>query len=216
MAEPNYPRDWKPRLEAETARWVQQGVIDDAQRASILALYPGTGVSGRDRTILIFTILGSLLLGAGVILFLAANWPKIPAMVKVGTVMASVVAAYSAGYYLQFRRGDYPWVGQSLILLGGLLYGAGIWLVAQIFHLQSHWPTGFLLWGAGLLPVVFATGSIPVLYLGTAVMLIWNVGEQTSTLSYNLLFPLLAAGAVAPLSRRTGSALAEAGVLGGL
>ena len=215
MAERNYPREWQALLQAETARWVEQGMINDVQRASILALYPG-GSSNRDRTILIFTILGSLLVGAGVILFLAANWKAIPATVKLATVIGAVVASYGAGYHLQFRRGDYPWLGQSLILLGGLLYGAGIWLVAQIFHLSSHWPVGFLLWGAGLLPVVYAVGSIPVLYLSTAMLLVWNMGEQTSTLSYNVLFPLLALGMVAPLARRAGSALAEAGVLGGL
>jgi uncharacterized membrane protein len=216
MAEPNLPRDWSALLQAEADRWVRDGLINAEQRSAILGLYPAPGTGGRERTILIFTLLGSLLLGAGVILFFAANWPGLPAATKVAAIVTGVLGAYGSGYYFGFARGDYPRLGQSLIFLGALLYGAGIWLVAQIFHLDSHFPTGFLLWGVGLLPVVLATGSVWVLYLGTAVLGIWTVTEQTYTLGYNLLFPVLMAGAVIPLARRLGSALTEAGALFGI
>ncbi|MDF2626533.1 MAG: rane protein [Symbiobacteriaceae bacterium] len=216
MAEPKLPREWSALLQTEADRWVRDGLINAEQRSAIVGLYPAPGAGGRERTILIFTLLGSLLVGAGVILFFAANWPGLSAATKVAAVLVGVLGAYGSGYYLQFMRGDYPRLGHSLIVLGALLYGAGIWLVAQIFHLDSHFPTGFLLWGVGLLPVVLATGSVWVLYLGTAVLGIWTVTEQTYTLSYNLLFPVLMAGAVIPLSRRVGSALSEAGALFGI
>ncbi|HWI64808.1 MAG TPA: DUF2157 domain-containing protein, partial [Symbiobacteriaceae bacterium] len=216
MADKDVPREWSALLHSETDRWVRQGLISPEQRASILKLYPTPEAGGRERTILIFTILGSLLVGAGVILFFAANWPALSAAVKVGAILAAVVGAYGSGYYLQFVRGDYPRLGHSLIFLGSLFYGAGIWLVAQIFHLDSHFPTGFLLWGLGVLPVVLATESVWVLYLGTLVLGIWTATEQTATLGYNWLFPVLMAGAVVPLARRVGSALAEAGALFGL
>jgi len=216
MAGKEVPREWSALLQAETESWVRQGLISSEQRSAILKLYPETGSGGRERTILIFTLLGSLLVGAGVVLFFAANWPVLPAAVKVGAILAAMVGAYGSGYYLQYMRGDYPRLGHSLIFLGSLFYGAGIWLVAQIFHLDSHFPTGFLLWGLGLLPVVLATGSVWILYLGTAVLGIWTVSEQTYTLSYNWLFPVLMGGAVLPLARRVQSALAEAGALLGL
>lgn len=216
MAERSYPREWLGELPGESARWVQHGIISDAQRAAILGLYPARAGEARDRTVLIISILGSLLVGAGVILFFAANWPRIPAAVKVASILAATVGAYASGYYLQFVRGDYPRLGHSLILLGSLLYGAGIWLVAQIFHLESRFSNGFLFWGAGLLPLIWATSSRPVLYLTTVLLVIWTATEQGAYASYNLLYPVLALGVLIPLSRRLQSALAEAGTLLGL
>lgn len=209
VAERNYPRDWTALLPVETARWAEKGIISDVQREAVLNLYPQPGAGARDRTILIFTILGSLLLGTGVILFFAANWPSIPAAVKVAVLLAAVLGAYGAGFYLQYVRDDYPRLGRSLIFLGSLLYGAAIWLLAQIFHLNTHYPQGFLLWGVGLLPLVLVTLSRPVLYLATTVLIIWTLTEQGSFGTYNFLFPVLALGALLPLARKARTALGE-------
>ncbi|MDB4894258.1 MAG: rane protein [Firmicutes bacterium] len=200
-------------LQAESERWVQQGLLTDVQRQAILGLYPPPGVRGRDRTVLIFSILGALLLGAGVILFFTANWPKIPAGIKVSMILAAVIGTYGAGYHLQFTRGDYPRLGHSLIFLGSLFYGAGIWLVAQIFHLDSHYPTGFRFWVVGILPVAALTASRPVLGLATLLLGIWTIVEQGSFASFDLLLLFIL---TLHLARRLETALVEAGVLAGL
>jgi uncharacterized membrane protein len=211
-----YPKDWVGLLPDESARWVQQGLINAEQRTGILKLYPDRTAEGRDRTTLFVTILGAILLGAGVILFFAANWPKIAAPVKVGALLSAVLACYGAGYYLQFKRTDYPRLGQSLIFLGGLLYGASVWLIAQIFHLDSHYPNGFLFWGAGLLPLVYVVESLPLLGLASVLLTIWTVMEQSQFAHINLLYPILLLGAIMPMARRSKSLLIEASVLVGL
>ncbi len=213
MADRGYPRTWTRLLPAESARWVEQGLISAEQREQILRLYPVQEDAGRERLVLIFSILGSLLLGAGVILFFAANWFRLPAVVKVLMIMTAVVAAHGTGYYLWFVRGTHPRVGHSLIFLGCLLYGAGIWLIGQIFHLGGSWPAGFLLWAVGVLPVAWAISSLPVLILGTALLMVWTVGVQEAAHSANYLYPLLLVGTVWPLARRLGTSLVEAGAL---
>ncbi len=216
MTENSYPRDWLRTLSTEAGRWVRDGLITEAQRESIQGLYPAESAGGRDRTVLIISILGSVLLGAGVILFFAANWPRIPATVKVASILVAIVGTYGTGYYLQFVRDDYPRIGHSLIFLGGLFYGAGIWLIAQIFHFASHYPNGFLLWGLGLLPVIWAASSRPMLYLATGVLGVWTVMEQAEFATYNPLFPVLVIGLVIPFARRLQTVLAEAAALAGL
>lgn len=216
MAQTEYPRDWVRTLATETARWVREGLISEEQRTQITGLYPAEAGSSRDRTVLIISILGSLLVGAGVILFFAANWAAIPAAVKVASILFATVGAYGTGYYLEFVHGGYPRIGHSLIFLGTLFYGAGIWLIAQIFHLESRFPNGFLLWAIGILPMAWAAASVPMLYLSAALLGLWTVMEQTSFETYNSLFPILALGAVLPLARRLRSALVESGVLVGL
>jgi uncharacterized membrane protein len=207
--------EWYDRLQTESERWVRQGLISAQQRGAILARYPADGVGSRDRTVMIFSILGSLLVGAGVILYVAANWPRIPSVLKVLAIVAATLGSYGAGFYFQVR-GNSPRLGQGLIFLGSLLYGAGIWLIAQIFHFDTDFPAGFLAWGAGVLPLAWATGSRPVLYLATGLLLVWTVGAQAKEGAYNHLFPVLMMGAVLPLARRTESRLAEAATLLGL
>ena len=215
MAERSLSNDWAPQLQQESARWVEAGLLTDDQRSAILALYPEPATGSRDRLILIFTILGSLLVGAGVILFFASNWPLLPAWFKVAAILAATVGAYAGGYHLAYSRGDYPRLGHSLFFLGSLLYGAGIWLIAQIFHLQSDFAGGFLLWGLGVLPVIYITRSSPVLYVSTVTLTIWTVMVQTGPGEpHNWFYPLLMVG-VAALARRAESVLAEAGVLVG-
>ena len=213
MSDRSHSRDWTALLPAESARWVKQGIIDDSQRQAVLSLSPEPGAGARDRTVLIFTILGSLLVGIGVILFFAANWPSIPAAVKVGVILAAVLGAYGAGFYLQYGRSDYPRLGHALIFLGSLLYGAAIFLLAQIFHLNAHYPQGFLFWSAGLLPLILVTRSKPVLYLSLITLVIWTFNEQAAYGSYNFLFPVLLLGALLPLTRLLRAALGEAGAL---
>jgi len=215
MAEPNAPRDWASRLKSEADRWVADSLITVEQRNLILQRYPRPEATGRDRTILILTLLGSLLVGAGVILFFAANWPRLPATAKLCAVVAAVLAAYGAGWFFRYQPGNSPRLGHSLVFLGSLLYGAGIWLVAQVFHLDSHYPAGFEAWGLGVLPLVAATGSVWVLYLAVLVLTIWS-GMEQGGYSYNALYPLIMLAVVAPLSRKVRSALAEAGVALGL
>lgn len=210
------PPEWRTGLGPESERWVRLGLISQEQREKILQLYPGEADGSRDRTVMIISILGSLLVGAGVILFFAANWPRIPAFVKVAVIIAATLGSYGAGFFFQYQRGDSPRLGQALIFLGSLLYGAGIWLIAQIFHLNRDFPTGFLAWGAGILPLVWATGLRPLLYLATGLLLVWTVGAQGSLSQYNYLFPVVMLGAVLPLARRTETRLAESATLLGL
>jgi len=204
------------QLRTEIVRWVRQGLISEEQQRAILALYPAQSTTGRERAVLIFSLLGSLLVGAGIILYFAANWPRIPAAAKVLSILVATLASYGAGYHFQYRRADMPLLGQALLFLGSLLYGAGIWLLAQIFHLDRDFPLGFLAWGAGILPLAWLTASRPLLYLVTGLLTVWTVTTQEVFEAYNWLFPALALSAVLPLARRTQTRLAESGLLLGL
>ena len=44
-------------------------------------------------------------------------------------------------------------------MLGTLFFGAGIWLVAQIYHIDEHFPNGFLIWGLGALALAWRIGE---------------------------------------------------------
>ncbi len=154
--------------------------------------------------------MGSILVAAGVILYFAANWPLLPVWLKVAAVYAAIVLTYWGGYRLAYSPGAYPVLGKSLIFLAALFYGAGIWLVAQVFHLQSGFPSGFLLWSLGILPMAWVISSPPILYAAAIFLTIWMFSDVTAASgALNYLYPLLLLGAVLPLARRLRTALAE-------
>lgn len=118
-----------------------------------------------------------MLVGFGVILLFATNWQAIPRWTKFGIILVATGGAYWLGYWLRYSRG-YAAIGSALILLGGLLYGAGIFLVGQMFHVQAEPHYGLLLWAAGILPLAYLLPAPPLITLAAVLLAVW-VGAVT-------------------------------------
>jgi uncharacterized membrane protein len=183
-------------IAAEVDAWRSDGLIDLDQANAILSRYglaeaPQEDRSGPGRLIAAVSSLGAILLGVGVILFFAANWAAIGEWPKVALVLAAIGLAYGVGFVLRYRPGNYPRVGASLILLGALLYGAGVFLIMQIFHMNAADPVGVLLWTVGVVPLAYANRSRAILGLGLLTFLLW-VGwallEQIDAMSEDVFF----------------------------
>ena len=172
--------------------WKDDGIIDDSQAKAIMLRYS----KGREneellrggRLVTLLAVMGALLLGVGVILFFAANWQVMPKWLKVGIVLGSILVAYGTGYWLAFEKANYPRVGRAVIFLGTVLYGSGIWLIAQIFHINAHYPNGVLFWVLGIIPVVIICRSLSVLIEASLLLTLWTVLEQTGFQTTNLLY----------------------------
>lgn len=187
---------WVKWLRDEMTVWVEEGLLERQQAAVILQRYADQQQEeseGGGKLVTVLAVMGVLLLGIGVILFFAANWQAMTRVFKTTLVLGSIVITYGTGYYLAFEKANYPRIGRSLIFLGSLLYGAGIWLIAQIFQINSHYPNGVLLWALGLLPVLLVCGSIAILCEVSLLLTLWTILEQTGFASINGLYlPLFA------------------------
>ena len=150
----------------EVSRWKSLKIITNVQAEKIKSLYKhGASEEKRLGITNYIAIFGSIMIGVGVILFFALNWSSIPKSVKVISIMAGMIASYHIGYLMKFEKVNLPRVGGALIFLGGIIYGAGIVLIAQIFNISTHWPSGFLYWAVGLIPIAYLILSLPVIYL---------------------------------------------------
>ncbi|MEW5693503.1 MAG: DUF2157 domain-containing protein [Candidatus Hydrogenedentota bacterium] len=183
-------------LEEEIKKWLSGGLISKEQSEKILSLYPETIPSSeaeKDKSgklISVFSILGSILVGLGVILFFAANWSAISKPIKLILIFGAIISVYALGYFLKFVKGNYPKTGTALLLLGAMFYGSGIWLIAQIFNISVHYPDGVLWWAIGLIPLVYITLSNPVLCLTSFLFTLWLGIEciDYSTVKYHYFF----------------------------
>jgi len=127
------------------------------------------------KIIFTFSIIGSVLVGIGAILFIAANWQQIPHLVKIFSLMALTLAAAYGGYYLEYENKNYPKTGSSLMFLSTMLFGAAIFLTAQIYHIESTHNLNLLvlIWMLSILPFVYLFKSKAVAVLVSVLFFVW-------------------------------------------
>lgn len=166
------------RLKVELKSWTQKKIISAEQSKKILALYDGKAadyekVDRSSKMITVFSILGSILLGVGVILFMASNWEGMSKLMKILVLFASTFGTFYIGYYLRYQKANYPKTGTALLLLSSILFGASLFLIAQIYHVKGNASWLILIWAIGVLPLAYAFLSVPVMALGLLVLTIW-------------------------------------------
>ena len=172
----DFNRRFVSQLRREVEEWQQDGTISAEQGQAILARYPADSVgyeAARRRQGLVvgLSILGAVLVGLGIITFFAANWDEIARSVKLGALIAGVVLSYGAGFFLWQRLG-YTAVGIALVLLGCIIYGAGVHLIGQIYHVPVDHPNLTAFWFLGVLPLAYVTRSKPVMFLSIVLFLV--------------------------------------------
>ncbi len=171
------------RLEQEIELWLKEGLIIPDQKSQILARYrvlkEADEKAGPGKLITTISILGSILIGVGTILFIASNWSFIPKWGKLFILFSSMLTSYGLGFYFRYEKVNYPKVGASLILLGSLVFGAGMFFIAQIYHITVHYPNGPLLWGLGVLPLAYLLRFKSLVSLAILDLLIW-LGMEAS------------------------------------
>ncbi|HXV07372.1 MAG TPA: DUF2157 domain-containing protein, partial [Burkholderiales bacterium] len=145
-------------LKQELAQWRAEGLVDEPLAQRILARYPAAAERNWSR--IIFSAIGAVLVGLGVILFFAYNWQALPKAAKLALALGALALAHGSALALARRSGAGRGVVEGLHALGTMLFGAGIWLVAQIYHIDEHYPNAFLVWSAGALAMAWAMPSI--------------------------------------------------------
>jgi uncharacterized membrane protein len=128
------------------------------------------------KTIRIILTIGAILIGAGIFSFIASNWPGMPKEVKVAVIVVAMITAYSAGWYFK-EKANLQKTGNAFILLGAIIYGAGIFLIGQIFNIRANWPDGFILWMLGVTVMAYAIESYPLFYLAIPLAIIAIFGH---------------------------------------
>src|SRR5262245_1048211 len=200
--EPNLTSKFREALKREIPVLIDHGILTDESKDKVAALYQldnlGQESSGL-LTAVLYTI-GGLLIGGGVMSFVAAHWDEISIGSKFALLSSLLLAFYLAGYWLRYR-GGWPRIGHALIFCGCLIYGANIALLAQIYHLSGDWYGLFGIWAVGALLMAWAAQSWITGLLVVATSIIWFFGfannhhERLAT-----FYPLVLLLAMLPLA----------------
>lgn len=163
-------------LQKELPEWQRQGWVTEKNSAAILEHVRETE---NQFNLLAFglAILGVLLLGSGIITYFAANWTEMSKITKLILLFGAMYTAFSAaGYFLKPEKS--PLLGQALLVLGVIIFGANIMLIAQIYHIDEHYPNGVLFWTLGGLLTAYLMKSHAVLVFTIALSVLWTSLES--------------------------------------
>ncbi|MDE0592855.1 MAG: DUF2157 domain-containing protein [Dehalococcoidia bacterium] len=184
--------------------WRESGLISDEQSESIINFEAAPEAPIRlgvrfSRLIVVLSTLGAILIGAGIISFVAANWQGIPAIAKLGFLIVGQTATYLVAYQFQFVRG-YPRVGGAIMFAGAAWFGANVFLVAQSYHLSTDNPDLLIWWFIGVLPLAYIARSKAITVMAVGIFVVgisWKAASQTDDAVSGLLVTaiLLFAGA---------------------
>jgi uncharacterized membrane protein len=134
-------------VDVSLERWHKAGLIDAATADRIRQFEAAQdSPSGLRWPVLIAIAFGALLLAAGVLLFVSAHWDEMSPAGRFTLVLAMVAVFHLAGGIFASR---FPALATALHGVGTASLGAGVYLAAQIFNLQEHWPGGIMLWAIG-------------------------------------------------------------------
>lgn len=138
--------DW---LRQELTRFHQEGIINSQQLEAMLSNYQ---VKEKMQFVRVLLMIGAILIGTGILSFIAANWDVIPKAGKFILILIGLIGSYFTGWLLEK---EYPKTSKSFYYIGLIIFGAGIFLIGQMFHFTSEAQQAFLAWACGAIPLAW-------------------------------------------------------------
>jgi uncharacterized membrane protein len=165
-----FDRAYRQRLEADLAQWEADGVITPAALANIRVALPsrapGTNIP------VVVAIVGGLLIAAAFLAFVAAHWSELARLLRLAILLVGIVGAHGLGAWL--ARAGRPALADLCSGVGSIIFGAGIALIGQMYHLSGDFAGGMLLWAIGALAAAALTGSRGALAVALVAASIWT------------------------------------------
>lgn len=165
-----FDKTYRQRLEADLAQWEADGVIAPAAATSIRSalppLSPGINIA------VVVAIVGGLLIAAAFLAFVAAHWTEIARLLRFAILVAGMVVAGGLGAW--FATTGRTVLADLCASIGAIIFGAGIALVGQMYHLGEDFAGGMLLWSIGAFAAALLTGSRGALAVALVAACIWT------------------------------------------
>ena len=122
-----------------------KNIISSQQEKDILTFYEER--RGLD-FIRVLVSIGSILIGLGVLLFIAGNWEVISNPIKVLIIVSFLAASMVSSFLTAEKR---PITSQALLYLSVLIFGAGLFLINLAYNFNVEAYTINFVWALGAL-----------------------------------------------------------------
>lgn len=138
---------------------VEAGLLTTEQAQSINDYWATKPSVGSQRLLVVFSLLGALLVGLGIILVVAHNWDQLGRLAKTTLAFIPVLLGQAAAWYSLRRKPESAsWrEGSGVFLL--LAIGACLAMVSQIYHIEGELRDFLLSWIWLALPIMYILDS---------------------------------------------------------
>lgn len=150
--------------------WQKEGAISAKKAEELRIILEEKGDDHIGKGIVIFSTIGAILVGLGILLFIGSNWESMSPIIRLA-VLFTGYGVICASAYISEQRG-YNTVAESLWFLATIEFGANIFLIAQIYHFSLTFWQGPLLWLVGVLAMgharrknIYAWLAVPLFLL---------------------------------------------------
>jgi len=162
-------------LTKQLPRWVDAGHIKNHQAAAIEQSY-STQYQNVGRAV--FSGIGAVLFGCGVMLIFAYNWQDMHRFIKLLIILSSFVMSHLGAQWFSRESHENKSASEGLALLGTMLFGGGIWLISQVYHIDLNYSSVFLAWSIGALLMAWARLSFIQALLALVLLASWGYLEM--------------------------------------
>ncbi|MFC4386825.1 DUF2157 domain-containing protein [Gracilibacillus marinus] len=165
----------------EATEWLKEEIITEDQFHKIVNRY-----ELKDRSYLLF-LFASLFIGLVFLTYVASNLHVIPHLVNLTIILLFMIGYYVIGNY--FYRYKSTKVGLSLLIIGLFIFGAGIFLLGQMYHYSYLHAVPFLIWSIAAFSL-FVIYKHPALFVFTVTVI--TIGQIYNGMNYQSFYWLLA------------------------
>ena len=150
------------------------------------------GGTGRRMALTVCSIIGALLIGAGIILLLAHNWENLSRPIRTVLALAPLAVCQTLAFWVLWKEKESAAWREGIGVAITLCVAAAIALVGQTYHVPGDMGHFLLVWMLLILPVIYLLGSVVPSLIYFAGVTSW-AGYQQSENGYAILFwPLVA------------------------
>lgn len=153
-------------LSGELDLWQEEDLITSEQADKILSLYDIKKSNLR----LILFIAGGILLGLGLVSFVAAHWRQLPKILRVALISGSYLASLTAYFFFGKSKTK---SGHSFLLLSSMIFGTGIFLLPSLYGFSLDVEEMIMFWTAEALITTLISRDTWQIYLAQILSLIY-------------------------------------------
>lgn len=146
------------KIQNDINNLVKEQVISKETALNIEAYYNSKKLHSSNRLFTVFGVIGSLLIGLGVILILAHNWDNFSKSIKTFFAFLPLVTGQIVVGYSIVKNKSRTWKEASGVFLF-FAVGACISLISQIYNIPGKFSTYLLTWVVLCLPLIYLLKS---------------------------------------------------------
>lgn len=190
------------KLEKKIEKWLSKGLIDEETADKLIAeIKFDKENSKRIKINIVLYTIAAILIGTGVISFIAANdwvlefFKRFEIMKIVSLFTCSALSLYF-GYFLAFEKQSLKGLGNFLIFLSSILIGANYALIGQTYNVNANNSSLMFLWMLSILPVAYcfknyAVNILSILLFILGVIFFYAELSLDKSLIWTIFIPVL-------------------------